>query len=332
VEKGSNDVIEMGGPSFRVVLDEMLGGEITHVGPDGGNVLAHYGWASPVSHRRSSSYDAGGPLDWLSEYRGGWQALLPNAGDPCTVDGIPLPFHGEWSRTQLDVLRRDENSVTFQTGTRLPLLAQRTVRIRPGAVRVSTTLVNQSSAPVPFVWGEHPAFAFDVGAQLFVPATRVEVDASPPGPLADLVPGSSSQWPIAMTASGTVDLSTVPEYPTERFCYLVDMPQPWAVAVDGPLAVGLSWDQAAYPHLWFWQERGGPGFPWFGRSSITAIEPAAHWPSSGGLQGAIDRGQALVLAPGQSASSWFCVSVSKWSGSNPIGVDSSGNVSYEGGQ
>lgn len=325
-------MIRIGRPEFEVVLDEDLGGEIVHIGPAQRNVLARYDWRSPISAGRSSSYDAGGALDWLSDYRGGWQTLAPNAGDPCTVDGVPLPFHGEWSRTRVDVAQLSDTAVTFISGLRLPFILERTVEVLPSAsaVRVRTTLTNDGTADAPFVWGEHPALALGPGAKLVIPAGRVEVHDVATGPHSDLEPGSSSTWPHGTTSSGEVDLSTIPETEAERLCYLVDVEQPWAAALDADVAIGLSWDSAAYPHLWFWQEQGGPGFPWYGRSAITAIEPAAHWPSNGGLQGAIERGQARFLAPGESASAWACISVSPWDGRNPVGVDAEGNITYEG--
>lgn len=325
-------MITIGDDEFRVVLDEELGGEILHIGPAGRNALAHYDWASPVGVRRSSPYDAGGPLDWLSDFRGGWQTLMPNAGDPCTVEGVPLPFHGEWSRTRVDVARISPNGVVLRAPLRLPLTAERTVEILPGTstVRVSTTLRNDGSATVPFVWGEHPTLALRPGARLVIPAAAMHVHDVPTGPHSDLVPGASTHWPDGPTSGGMVDLSLTPQGRTERLCYLPDVEQPWAVALDGDTAVGLCWDPEAFPHLWFWQEHGGPGFPWYGRSSITAIEPAAHWPSNGGLQGAIDRGQARFLPAGETATSWACLTLAPWDGREPVGVEPDGTITYEG--
>ena len=75
---------------FVVEIDERLGGEITRVRYDTAELLAVYDWKSPVRVSSSSGY--GDPkLDWLSEYRGGWQLLVPNAGAACVVDGVPLP-------------------------------------------------------------------------------------------------------------------------------------------------------------------------------------------------------------------------------------------------
>ena len=324
-------MITLGSDRFRVVLDERQGGEIIHLGPAGENVLAHYDWASPVPSSRSSSYDAGGPLDWLSSFRAGWQCLVPNAGDSCVVNGVPLPFHGEWSRTRVDVSEAGTDEVVLRSGLRLPLVAERRIRVHAdrGTVRVQTTLRNEGPSRVPYVWGEHPAFDLSPGARIYLPADRIEVDRTPPGSLSDLVPGSQGQWPSAEGVDGTVDLSIVP-LSGERFCYLVDMPEAWAVAVDGDRTIGMAWDRSAFPHAWLWQERGGTGFPWFGRAAITAIEPAAHWPSTNGLAGAVERQQARWLEPGDAASSWTTISVSASRSGTPTTVHEDGTIEYEG--
>ena len=34
-------------------------------------------------------------VEFLENYQGGWQELLPNVNDACTYDGAQIPFHGE---------------------------------------------------------------------------------------------------------------------------------------------------------------------------------------------------------------------------------------------
>ncbi|MDH3308549.1 MAG: hypothetical protein OEO77_13660, partial [Acidimicrobiia bacterium] len=82
---------------LMVELNERLGGEITRIQHRNDDLLASYDWTSPVGVARSVTY-GDETLDWLSDYRGGWQLLAPNAGTACEIDGVPLPFHGEWSR------------------------------------------------------------------------------------------------------------------------------------------------------------------------------------------------------------------------------------------
>ena len=77
----------------------------------------------------------------------------------------------------------------------------------------------------------------------------------------------------------------------------------------GKKIIGISWDLKAFPHLWFWQEIGGKGFPWYGRTEITAIEPASTWPSYG-LEAAISSGQAFFLKPGETKKAWTTFAVS----------------------
>lgn len=94
---------------------------------------------TPVPAARSKSY-GDHKLDWLSEYRGGWQLLVPNAGVACVVDGVPLPFHGEWSRTRVDVRVLQPHRVQFRSGVRLPLVVERVVEVHDDPRRISLTI------------------------------------------------------------------------------------------------------------------------------------------------------------------------------------------------
>ena len=110
---------------LEVEVDVELGAEIRVVRrPGGPNVLATYDWVAPVSVRRSTSYGEQ-ELDWLSDYRGAWQELFPNAGPPCTVDGVPLPFHGEASRSAWTIVGEGPGELVLMTPARLPLVLER---------------------------------------------------------------------------------------------------------------------------------------------------------------------------------------------------------------
>jgi hypothetical protein len=280
---------------FVVELDERLGGEITRMRHDGHELLAVYDWKSPVRASRSVGY--GDPkLDWLSEYRGGWQLLVPNAGAACIVDDVPLPFHGEWSRTHVTVTERAENRVVMVAGTRLPLVVERDVRVvaDPDRVLVRTTVSNPSDRVVPFVWGEHPAFAAEHGDVIDLPPAGVlAVDGTPLG-----------AWP-PVTDRGRLDRIDATR-PVESVHFVVGLCAGWAALRRRDLGVALAWDVADFPGVWLWHEIGSPGFPFYGRSSIVAIEPAVCWPGDG-LAGAVARGQALTLPPGDSRSTTVAV-------------------------
>lgn len=315
-------MISLTGDELSVDVDETLGGEIQQITFGVDELLAFHPWHAPVGVSRSRSY--GDPkLDWLSEYRGGWQLLVPNAGAASTVDGIPLPFHGEWSRTRSDAVEQNSASVTLQAGTRLPLLVRRRIEIltAPARVAVTTTVENLVDRPVPFVWGEHPAFAVAPGDRIDVPAGAV-IDGDDPE-------RRSVPWPSS-TAGGlhANGLDRIPTgTPVQGVHYLPDRPAGWAALRRPQVGVGLAWDLADFPHLWIWHEIGGPEFPFYGRTSLVAIEPSSSWPGDG-LAAAIERGQAHWLAPGTSRSATVTV-VPFRPGAGPVsGVDHDGTVSF----
>ena len=273
--------------------------------------LADFDWSSPIQSSKSSTYGSA-ILDWLSEYRGGWQVLFPNAGNENTVMGVPLPFHGEFGRTETTVVSKKKSELVIKAGTRLPLVLTRTYKLVPNKpiLQIKQSVSNESDSPIPFIWGEHPAFSLPRGSKINLPTGPILVDANEMGELQDVKPGSTGTWPtVPDRVGGQIDLSVVPEADIERLCYLHDRPEGWAAMQHGKKVIGISWDLEAFPHLWFWQEIGGKGFPWFGRAQITAIEPASTWPSFG-LEAALKSGQAFYLKPGEVRSAWTTFSVS----------------------
>lgn len=291
--------------AIRVAVTPGRGAEIRFVGhPDGENVLADYDWSTPVPASRSTSYGSA-ELDWMSEYRGGWQELLPNAGDACVVEGVPVAFHGEASASAWDVVEHAAASVTLRVGTRLPLVVERRMRVVPDAATlvVEETVTNHGDVDVDFLWGHHPAFDA-------LPGLRIDL---PPGPV---------------HGSGMPDIT---EEPAEGLTYLPDRPAHWAALrhPDSGRGVALAWDGATFPHLWVWHTICGAGWPWYGRARIVAIEPQSAWPRDG-LAAAIARGRSLRLGPSQSRDAWLTLSLFEASERAVTGVDRDGAVHQEG--
>lgn len=309
-------MLRLANDAIEVELDPDRGADIRSIRtPGGANVLATADWASPLPASRSVSY--GDPVsDWLSEYRGGWQELFPNAGAPCTVMGVPLPFHGEVSTARWEVIEQVADAVTLRTPTRLPLILERRMRLVPGraVLSVEETARVDADLVVPFLWGHHPAFAATAGAFIDLPAeVRVDVDAAYVPVHGDLEPGGTGTWPAVpgRGGAGTVRLDRVGAGPTERLAFLSGFgDQTWAAirGVVPGLGVAMAWDPATFPGAWFWWEIGGPGHPWHGRSRIVAIEPHTSNPSDG-LAAAIDRGEAHELRPGEVHETWVTVSL-----------------------
>jgi hypothetical protein len=255
-------------------------------------------------------------LDWLSDYRGGWQLLVPNAGAACVVSGVPLPFHGEWSRTQLTVTHRSSHRVVMTAGTRLPLTVTREVSVAadPDRVLVRTTVANVCAEPVPFIWGEHPAFAVGPGDQIDFPPAAVH-DENGVG---------VGQWPSLPDGR---DLGRVAGAEGDSVHFLVGFSQGWAAIRRERVGVALAWDVDDFPCAWLWHEIGGGGFPFFGRASIVAIEPARSWPGTG-LSDAIERGQAIVVEPGEQRSTTVALIPFEPDGRPVAGASVSGRIAF----
>ncbi len=327
--------LELTNGALTVGVNTDLGAEITKLaGADDTNLLFAPDWQTPTPANRSKTYGSDA-LDWLSEYRGGWQELFPNAGNPCTVLGTPLPFHGEVSRAQWAWQWLDEGrSLRLTVGARLPLVLERTMTLdaaRP-ILTIEERIRNESLLSVPYIWGHHPAYSAPLatpGAQIDLPGGRVVTDLSLDGPAVDLVPGSEHRWPHATGRDGSpVDLSVVPEAPIARLCYLSELSAGWYAIRNPQAGIGaaLAWDVAVFPNLWLWQEiEGSQGMPWYGRGQITALEPATQWPSHG-LAAAIEKGQAHVLEPGAETSTRLVFSLFEASDRPVIDVSREGVV------
>jgi hypothetical protein len=322
--------------TVRVDLDQ--GAEITHLVPAGGENLLFLGdWRSPLPAPVSQSYGSQS-LDWLSSYRGGWQELFPNAGGAGTVLGTPLPFHGEVSRAAWSAEWHESGrDVTLSSGTRLPLVIHRRMRLNPirPVLTIEETIENESALAVPYIWGHHPAFGPPLaatGARIDLPAGKLVADSGMEGEAVDLAAGSQHRWGAVTNRHGqAVDLSTIPAAPIQRLCYIEELAEGWA-AIRNPangLGAGLSWDLADFPKLWLWQEIGGGlGLPWYGRANITAIEPQSQTPAHG-LEAAIAAGSARSLPPHGSATARLVFTVFTATDQAVTGIDRDGNVSFE---
>ena len=326
--------ITLATPAIEVVLDPTHGAEILVVRrPGGANVLATYDWASPVWASRSTTYGRD-EADWLSEYRGGWQELFPNAGPPTTVLEVPLPFHGEVSRSTWEVVNAGPASVTLRTPARLPLILERRMTLDPArpVLRVEETVSCDADLAVPFLWGHHPAFAAPAGATIDLPAgVRASVDPTydPDLPAGDLRPGVQALWPLVKAKDGSaVRLDLVGPGPTDRVVFLDGFPDPAWAAVRGVapgLGVAMAWDRAAFPCAWNWWQVEGPGHPWHGRARIMAIEPATTWPADG-LAAAAALGTAHVVRPGEERTAWLTMALFAADGRPVVAVDREGTV------
>ena len=272
---------------LTIHINERLGAEIAQIEVSGIELLAFYDWESPVAVSKSSTYGKQ-RHDWLSEYRGGWQFLMPNAGPECEVDGVNIPFHGEWSRTQVDIIAQNESMVRVRAGTRLPVVVEREISVLsdPDRVAITTEVRNTSNEPTSFIWGEHPAFFVRQGDKIDLPNGEVVNSAG----------AAIGAWPIGI---GSQRLDIIDDQlPHERMHFITNIEHGWAALRRSDIGIAMAWEVSDFPHVWLWQEIGSQGFPFYGRASMIAIEPGSSCPDIG-LAEARKRGQAIELMPGQ---------------------------------
>ena len=302
---------------LEVDVDEGRGAEIVRLARPGGmNRLAWIDSDWPLRAGAGGAYYSA-DLDWLSEHRGGWQEMFPNAGAGCMVDGIPHPVHGEASMVPWQVTDRvGEHQVTLQCHTHTPLTLTRTMRLDPDRPRleIEEWINNPSDLAFPYAWGHHPAFAAPPGTRLDLRAARYRAEPDLATPEADLPPRCRGAWPWAESPEGNpIDLSTMPDHPAERVLYITQLEEAVAriLRPDTGDFLTLRWCADAFPYAWVWINRGATRFPWFGRLNSIAVEPVNVWPADG-LAAAVERGQAPVLPSYESRRAWLLVSLSHY--------------------
>lgn len=307
-------MIRLGTEHLEVDVDEGRGAEIVRLGlPGGVNRLAWIDSDWPLRAGAGGAYFSA-DLDWLSEHRGGWQVMFPNAGAGCIVDGIPHPVHGEASMAPWHAVdRAGEHEVTLRCHTHTPLVLTRRMRLDPGWPRleIEEVIHNPSDLAFPYAWGHHPAFEAPPGTRLELGTARYVSESGLATPEADLRPGCGGDWPWAENREGNpVDLSLMPDHPAERVLYITELAETEAhiVRPDTGDRLTLQWCADAFPYAWVWVNSGVTRFPWFGRLNSIAVEPVNVWPADG-LAAAAERGQAPVLRGGETRRGWLVVSL-----------------------
>lgn len=316
--------------AIRVVVDDEQGATITGVfDADGRNALAHYDWETPAPPSRGLGY-GDDDQDFHAGFRGGWQETFPNAGLPSVIDGVRLPFHGEAATSRWTVDEVASTSCRMHVPARLPLVLHRTMRLDPErpVLYLEGAVENVGAVPAQFVWGHHPAFPATAGARIDYPAgARIRPDADRTGGVAlDAV-----TWPDAQTPDGAVDLSVIPDADIHQLFYVDRLAEGWAAVRQpaGGVSVGLAWDAEVHPYSWLWIQRGDPGFPFYGRARMMAVEAQTAWPYDG-LAGARRRNMAHLLQPGERLTSWYTISLFEDAGSPVTGVARDGSLTFGG--
>jgi hypothetical protein len=251
-----------------------------------------------------STAPVAGDLDeetWTAAYRGGWQVLLPNAGNACRVNGRRHGFHGRASNDPWSVEALDESSATLAWGGH-GIEVRRRLRLADGGLSVS---VEATAGPerVPLVAVEHIALGreiLDPEVVLELPGgSAFELDESA-GPA--VPPRDALSWPEVRLLDGSSERADRWPLARERsrlFC-VADVPAGRIAVENAERGDGLelTWESEWIRHVWVWHELRTSGGPWRGSAELLVVEPASV-PHSLGLATAVENGQARWLDPGE---------------------------------
>ena len=316
-EVGGWDGLVLESEHLRVTVLPDKGADIVELvhAPSGTDVLfkAPWGLRPPGAPPRE---EADG-LEFIGNYEGGWQELLPNANDACSHDGVELPFHGEVALLPWAVEELGGAAVRLTVRChRLPFALERVMRLEPGRPElvVEGTVRNEGDTRLPFVWGHHlvlgPPF-LEAGCTLELPATSIVTAEEVWEQTARLEPGQRSSWPDArLRGGGTVDLRRVPgpEAGSHDDLFVGGFSEGRA-RVHNPrlgLQFRLVWDAVVFPWVVLWQPYGGAVDPSLAGSYALGVEP---WTSRHCLERAVAAGEATWLEPGESLSTTVVAAV-----------------------
>jgi hypothetical protein len=275
------DILPANGADIQAVVDRRTGTSLLWTSP----------WGTGLRPEDTpTSRDA-----WLTRAWGGWQLLLPNAGDEAIEGGKTWGFHGEagvraW---QIAADSADWLEVTLDLET-APLRLRRAYRVSGPTMSVETEVRNRSSAPVEFLWGEHPTYgeAFADGAILEIGAQSFKVE------LADSV-GVEAGDTVAWPGPG---LDRLPSRTPPRFLFgfLDGLPEGTYRVRNDRLGVAarMTWPLDVFPCVWLWEEIAFThDHPWNGKAYAVGIEPQAACPALGMTELRRQGGHGLTIGP-----------------------------------
>ena len=292
------DVLPGNGADVQAIVDRRTGVDLLWKSPWGTDLRAE---DAPTSRDR-----------WLTRAWGGWQLLLPNTGEEASEDGITWGFHGEAGMRAWDVAaaEADRLELTLDLET-APLRLRRACRVTGPELRVTTTVSNRSSAPVEFLWGEHPTYgeAFAAGATLEIGARTLRVEIADS---AGVEAGEEHAWP-------TRGLERLPERAPSRFLFgFLDGLTEGTYRVRNDrlgLAARLTWPLDVFPCVWLWEEiRFTQDRPWGGQAYAVGIEPQAAYPALGMTELRRHGGHGLSIGPGAALEATITLSVERLDG------------------
>lgn len=294
-----NEIVELATPSIAIRIDLTRGGTISHIGKtlrSDDNVLAWYEFDDieelPIEypHGESERY-------WLSRYRGGWQLLTPSADKECDVGGRHHSCHGESSILPWKLISKNDHEIIHEVVIFNAFQILRVAHLesdRP-ELTVTTTIKNIGNQIEPFIKVEHIAYRGSDRGEVSAPENSVWKFGEGLGESYN----DEFLWKDMDTYG--INIRNRNMNKEVRLACMVRGSEGWSEwhNPDSGQRTRASWDPKEFPNLWYWQENGADIYPFFGRTKITALEPASVPPGTR-LVGAVEQNLASTLNPGES--------------------------------
>lgn len=314
-----HELVELDSPQLRVIVSPTRGAEILEIRAKSHDLdLLWHGHPDVVSNRGGRMSTTLGKGNFLDDFAGGWQEILPSAQFPVEYRGALLGQHGEaallpWSWR---VIEDEPARIVIEFSVelrRLPLRLVRRMTVQDERLRFDEVVENLGRTPIAVQWGHHIA----LGGPIIGAGARWSLPRDAPFAVQDEGPGSrlaagTGRWPVASDSGGEpIDLATLPtDNGTHQTVILgpLDVGRAELDNDDLGLRIRVDWDPAVYRYCWMWTVAGGlPDWPFWGRQRLATIEPFTS--PLVPLDQCVDRGEALSLAAGERRASWTEFSV-----------------------
>jgi len=222
---------------------------------------------------------------WHEQDMAGWDEMFPTIiacpyPGPGPLHGTPLPDHGEAWTMPWAAEQTGEGELTLTlTGRALPYrLTRRASFTAPNTLRLSYTLVNLSSDPMPYIWAAHPQFAAGLDGEIVFPAAVTEVINTIPESWGWGPPETRFDWPEATAIDGRrvrLDKVGAPALHQARKLFALPQVRPsWAAVLRRTSGHWLrfEWNPQEVPYLGLWVDEGA-----LNHEAVGAPEPTTGW-------------------------------------------------------
>ena len=267
------------GPDLSVVIVPSMGAKIVSLMDRG----IEGEWLIGPGERPFKPVEYG--ADFETQDMSGWDEMFPTivaCAYPGTGanHGVHLPDHGEAWALPWQLLQAGEGRLTLRLeGRALPYQLTRSADLpEPSTLRLSYTLTNLGSEPMPYMWAAHPQFSCGPAGQVIFPPDISEVINTIPESWGWGPPETRFGWPQATGLDGQpvrTDLVGPATLKHARKFFALSQDRPtWAAVLrrDSGQWVRLEWVSQEVPYLGLWVDEGA-----LNHDSVATPEPTTGW-------------------------------------------------------